>query len=499
MLGVSKRFFSLTSGGRTANATIATTTNPPLRIGICGAGISGLLLASIVSKELGSRTDVCVFERSSIDRDQGYGLDLDDNGQEALARAGVSRQKYWNFSKQRSDSFVFHRPNGDVIPYAIIFRPKILQRAFPSGFGARPESNREGLRDALLAVIRDSVDVQFDTAVRGLEYDDVEDSAELLGDGGVSLGRFDLIVDAMGLHSTIRRERVVDDKGKHYDGDMMIHGMIENPEKVWSEDLLGRFGLHGTVVLAKRGPMLFFQRYGAGVGDNRVCMFYRYLQDSEEEAFRNIGIDQARSRRDGIIHDGPRLDKVKQWIVSDLGASKFWDPVWLEAIESMERVTVRGNYMHGEEVTLRSNDGDLPPLVCIGDSLRNCGLGGGAILACQDVIELANVLCEGNGRLDMEKIRDAEPEMLKRKVEFHEEKKRNVRIMRDTPSDDEDPSSTFSQMFDMPAPLRFFTERLVIPLFKAWYERDRRSHGGVGSTPESPVYPKVLECYRRNA
>ena len=62
-------------------------------IAICGAaGISGLTLAGILWRALadtGAR--ITVFERASRDRDQGYGLDLNEHGQEALARAGVRR------------------------------------------------------------------------------------------------------------------------------------------------------------------------------------------------------------------------------------------------------------------------------------------------------------------------------------------------------------------------------------------------------------------------
>ena len=64
------------------------------RIAICGAGISGLTLAGILSRQLGQGAAISVFERAAADRDQGYGLDLDEHGQEALARAGVYH-KYW--------------------------------------------------------------------------------------------------------------------------------------------------------------------------------------------------------------------------------------------------------------------------------------------------------------------------------------------------------------------------------------------------------------------
>ena len=66
-----------------------------------------------------------------------------------------------------------------------------------------------------------------------------------------------------------------------------------------------------------------------------------------------------------------------------------WDPLYETAIDCLERVTVRNSVVHGHS-TLRP---DLTlPLVCIGDSPQNCGLGGGGVLAMQDAIELSKVL-----------------------------------------------------------------------------------------------------------
>ena len=67
----------------TRGHTFATTGGATPRIAICGAGVSGLTLAGILSN--GTRdVQLTVFERARRDRDQGYGLDLDEHGQEAL-------------------------------------------------------------------------------------------------------------------------------------------------------------------------------------------------------------------------------------------------------------------------------------------------------------------------------------------------------------------------------------------------------------------------------
>ena len=72
----------------TRGRTFATAASATPRIAICGAGVSGLTLAGILSN--GTRdVQLTVFERARRDRDQGYGLDLDEHGQEALVRAGV--------------------------------------------------------------------------------------------------------------------------------------------------------------------------------------------------------------------------------------------------------------------------------------------------------------------------------------------------------------------------------------------------------------------------
>merc|ERR1719230_935976 len=78
----------------------------PTRICICGAGIAGLTLAGILSRSLGEKVQLTVFERAPSDYDQGYGLDLNQHGQEALARAGVYH-RYWEISREQSDIFKF--------------------------------------------------------------------------------------------------------------------------------------------------------------------------------------------------------------------------------------------------------------------------------------------------------------------------------------------------------------------------------------------------------
>ena len=47
---------------------------------------------------------VNILERASSNRDEGYGLDLDEWGQEAMIRAGLW-DKFWDVSRKRSDEW----------------------------------------------------------------------------------------------------------------------------------------------------------------------------------------------------------------------------------------------------------------------------------------------------------------------------------------------------------------------------------------------------------
>lgn len=166
-------------------------------IAICGAGISGLTLAAILSRALkGSSAKVTVYERAAPDRDQGYGLDLNEHGQEALARAGVYH-RYWEISREQSDKMCFMHPS-KFEPLAVSYTPRWLVDLFPglggTKYAARPESNREKLRDVLLEALagNGNADVHFNTPILGInEYsDELGSRAEVRLSAGTRVGLF---------------------------------------------------------------------------------------------------------------------------------------------------------------------------------------------------------------------------------------------------------------------------------------------------------------------
>lgn len=499
----------------TPTATAAASPVRP-RIAICGAGISGLTLAGILSRRMPAGTRIEVFERAPADRDQGYGLDLDEHGQEALVHAGVYH-RYWEISKPRSDSWGIYPLNlgaGDIEPYIILYRPALLQWLFPSIFGARPETNRGALRDILLDAIaeRPGTQVHFQRgawAVEELVQSGAGRSgARLLDREGRSLGDFDLVVDAMGLHSTLRQHRVLDPKGKHLSGDTLIHGVIADPERHpgFPKAALEALGQHGTLVAAGLGVRFFMQRFGAGSQDNRTCFFYFTTVDGGERAILEaMGIDRASSRQDGIWTDD-RLAKVKAWLHRDMGSSVC--EAWHQVVDCLERVTVRDDQTHGDTSL---HEGLTLPLVCIGDSLRNCGLGGGGCLAMQDAVELAKCLLRPGAfysdcRCDLAALVQAEVEMLKRKSEQSQGKLDRNHIFKLLDAKAKVEGHREHCMADLailvPSAVWRFVARLMLatarPLMKAWHRLDLR-RGLAGSTAVSPIYPNVQRALAEQA
>ncbi len=487
-------------------------------IAICGAGISGLTLAGILARELrDTAARISVFERAPRDSDQGYGLDLDEHGQEALARAGVYH-RYWEISRVRSDKFALCSPSS-IEPLSFSYRPPWLMQHFPGHFHARPESNREKLREVLLEALErhGNNTVQFETSVWDIReiVGNGGSTAELLGEDGGSLGVYDLVIDAMGLHSTLRLHRVTDPVGIHYEGAVLIHGMVENPEATFPPELLKAFELYGTIASSCDGYRMVIQRFGGGEGDNRTSINYTVMrEDGEDGLFAELGFDKPTSREGGIMR-GERLARVKEWIKDDMAGN--WDQLYEMAIDCLERVTVRNSMVHGHS-TLKS--GLSLPLVCIGDSPQNCGLGGGGVLALRDVNELSKALLKDSafdsaGRAVLPPLREVEAVMIDRKYGFNERKKADPRLK---PRDLQQLAETSSTQARharavamgksfLPVPVEELPEAAeaalrergwspdlepeeVAALVKQWLREDFAEQKD-GCDPSSPIFPNV--------
>eukprot|EP00040_Diaphanoeca_grandis_P030089 m.177283 g.177283 ORF g.177283 m.177283 type:complete len:508 (+) comp31882_c0_seq1:114-1637(+) len=494
------------------------------RICICGAGISGLTLAGILSRSLGPAVSIKVIERGSRDRDQGYGLDLDEYGQTALVSAGVYH-RFWEMARPYSDIACVKPPMGDAWK-AVMFRPRWFANLVPQWWGARPECNRGKLREILLDAIalHNNTEVVYDVAVRKLVHHTTASSSstgesatpaqgtiELFGDDDASLGEFNLVIDSMGLHSTLRQHRVHDAVGKTYSGDMMVHGMISDPPTSFSAKLLETIWPFGSFALIANRTTLMVQKYGAGLSDNRTAVFIglEQAQDGDGTNTRSpevlllekMGVPIPTSRASGIVSDPAVLVKYKTYLKNHL--RPYYDPLYLEVIDALDRITVRGIYLHGHDTILRDEKEMAMPLVCIGDSMRNCGLGGGGILAMHDAIDLSTellkpgVLDPATNTVAMASIRKIEADMMVRKVEFHQRRRKQAHMNMERPiGEDILWSHAVPEKFSSPWQVAIIRRGALFArdMFNRWYRQELASGKPVGSDPSFPIYPAVQKA-----
>lgn len=206
-------------------------------------------------------------------------------------------------------------------------------------------------------------------------------------------------------------------------------------------------------------------------------------------------------------------------------------PFWEEVVTSVDRITIREQMVHGETELLSERE---YPLICIGDSLWNCGLGGGGILAMQDSLELANLIlgedfllgtippicnlttaphvCIADpesrlfdpetGAMDLANpaLKKIEGGMLERKAEFNQRSSgARARMLERTPGKagtkmewiDVIPGDSYSALA-----MRFvasWTLPLVSRVFVSWYNQELQQ-GVAGSDRSSPLFPVVTQA-----
>ena len=468
-----------------------------MRIAIAGSGIGGLALASILSRRAPALS-VSLFERSARHGDQGYGLDLDEHGQLALARSGLL-DRLWDVSREHSDSAVVYsaisggrgaQSAAKRSPLATIFRPRALQQRFPSFLHAAPETSRDLLRSTLLDAVEDrGVHVQFGCGVHGVTVD-AQGRGQVWTESGDSLGDFDVVIDASGVHSPLRLLRVEDeDGGRTFKGEVMVHGAIESPEETASADLLDALGTFGSIVVLQHGYRFILQRYGAAEADGRLAFFYVVDADREDAVVEQMGLPKAASRAEGILRGEAELERVAKWLQRDMGDA--FDGIWHEAVALLTRASVRPIYQHGKTTLAQER---RVPLVCMGDALRHCGLGGGGNLAMQDALDVAAVLEDSaaRGSVDWKGMRAAEERMLVRKDKFHADQDRWGKGGPISKRNAAKAVHGITLADVVPSAIARHVASAGLGLLRWQYGREMRKYGLVGSTRDSPLHPAAV-------
>lgn len=190
-----------------------------MKVGISGGGPAGLTLAAILSREAGGEAfDITVFERGSRTRDQGSGWDMNLTAQGALKRAGVTA----NYQRQGSDTMRFFRAGKDT-PDMCLRMPGFLsrwgiKREYVGLDEINLETERKVIIDSLIASLGSNVNVVHDLPVSGMQRAADGSMVELVGKKGTSFGKFDLVIDASGVASSLRHARFTKEADAFYTG-----------------------------------------------------------------------------------------------------------------------------------------------------------------------------------------------------------------------------------------------------------------------------------------
>ena len=319
-----------------------------------------------------------------------------------------------------------YKPNKDK-PEFIMTTPKFLKWLLPPA----PESNRQQLREALIesASKGKKIIVKFNHSITKINQKN-EKQAELFGkklnedddnDNDdkntkiISLGIFDLVIDASGFGSKLRNYRIEDEDDetrfkKYYTGISMCHGLIYNPDSVCDPKIIKKLG-EGSMLCFNNGIGFGLQRYGASEEDKRTSMYY--MIPLKEISYLS---DKFNIPRKTIFHkDKEIINNVKEWIKNELKIHNF-SKDHFSAIDNIDAISIRPLMQHPQNP--KFNDNSELPLILIGDSLHAMPpyTGSGGNLALADADELSDYIIKKNLSFSIKDLRILEKKFLKRAI-----------------------------------------------------------------------------------
>ncbi|MEM9535123.1 MAG: NAD(P)/FAD-dependent oxidoreductase [Cyanobacteria bacterium P01_E01_bin.45] len=247
----------------------------PLRVGIVGAGSSGVYLAHLLSR---FNVDITLFERSSYPRAEGCGILLVSSGMEALFEGdaglcsaivdsgAIARTYEFRNMRDRLVNSHIAEYKGDEQPSVLVHRGKIL--------------------DALLDRLDPSCLLTNAKLVNTTQTD--ADITAHFADGSTWTG--DVLVGADGIFSTVR-EAVVPNVRPRYLGDVVWRGIVPDTE----------FCRDGNFIVYMRSRGVYANFFDLGGGYTHWGFFIEKEQ---------TGDDRARSTPQDVSMPAEELAKI---------------------------------------------------------------------------------------------------------------------------------------------------------------------------------------------
>lgn len=341
--------------------------NRKMRIAIAGGGPSGLTLAAILAREAPSAAfDITVFERGTRDRDQGAGWDIIGGAQAALSRAGVKPEVY---QRPGSDTMRFYKVGCDK-PLSVLRMPPVLERlGLTKAQIGLDEINPETERGKIINSLSSSTTIQYETCISELKQDHSDGCLELIGRDGTSYGKFDVIVDASGVSSSLRQARFTTEADSYYTGTCLVMSVIDASEKTIEPVIAGQLGEgtlmnYGPTADGKGTVELMLQRFGAENSKTTLGMMVNTNDPKDlvkELEFQGIW---------GLTSDPAALKRVKDYARKRLSAFPEEYQAMYDHILGAYVSQVKMHPSYADAMKSTVSGSDKLPFIGIGDALH---------------------------------------------------------------------------------------------------------------------------------
>jgi 2-polyprenyl-6-methoxyphenol hydroxylase-like FAD-dependent oxidoreductase len=227
-----------------------------LTVGIAGAGLGGLTLASVLHNEYNIKCTIFELENSPSMRSQGGSLDLHvESGQHALKKAGLFEE----FKKHARYQGQELRITGKTVELLFVHdaEQEVNAKADTGAPEDRPEIDRKVLRQILIDSVPEDI-IQWGKKVANVEPSDGGKYTIAFTDG--TSQSFDLVVGADGAWSKVRS--LVSSAVPEYTGVKLVEATIANADQDYPETskLVGP----GTLWAMADNRALMAQRNGDG-------------------------------------------------------------------------------------------------------------------------------------------------------------------------------------------------------------------------------------------
>ena len=296
-----------------------------LRVGIVGAGVSGLTLAGLLARSTRRLFQVDIFDKHPREHVDHTPLSASPEALQTLTQAGVDYKAFLSDSTDVKFLCHTHKPTALVA----LFVPFLARPFFPPS----AHLNRNEMKYAFLHALKQSptTTVHFSTPV-GTVRKGADGVAEVIAEQGDEvLGEYDVVVDTSGTHSPLRKLRVrYEDPATWYTGFSYVHGLIHNVDTTCPPSLSRMLGTGSLIAPGAHATMFSLQRYGR---DGQAAFFFTFPAHSSDALHDDFDLPKT------MATSSEALNKVRVFVRNAMGDG--WCDEYHRVIDALDAASVR--------------------------------------------------------------------------------------------------------------------------------------------------------------